>query len=62
MPSGSSAAYWPSRATRFQQTMALFGTLAYFWLREELSFRAPAKSPQRITRALAALGAWSYSP
>ncbi len=49
------------RIVLFPQTMALFGTLAYFWLRHELAFRPPAASPQRITRVLAAAGAWSYS-
>ncbi len=43
------------------QTMAIFGTLAFFWLRQELSYRAPANSPQRITHVLASFGAWSYS-
>jgi len=49
------------RIVLFPQTMVIFGTLAFFWLRQELSYRAPAASPLRITRALASLGAWSYS-
>jgi peptidoglycan/LPS O-acetylase OafA/YrhL len=48
-------------AVLYPQTMAIFGTLAYFWIRKELAFRAPANDPQRVTRLLAACGAWSYS-
>lgn len=43
------------------QTMVIFGTLAFFWLRQELAYRAPEASPQRVTRVLASAGAWSYS-
>jgi peptidoglycan/LPS O-acetylase OafA/YrhL len=49
------------RIVLFPQTMVIFGTLAYFWLRKELAFRAAAGPPPRITRLLASGGAWSYS-